>query len=71
MKNTAVQLIVSKNFDTEEFNELEHPVHLKVAEIRKFVSMNLTMEQFDAYLDCKVGAEREKYIDKILKQLDI
>jgi hypothetical protein len=54
MKNTAVQLIVNKNFDTEEFNELDHPVHLKVAEIRKFVSMNLTMEQFDEYMACEI-----------------
>jgi len=67
MKNTAVQLIVNKNFDTEEFNELDHPVHLKVAEIRKFVSMNLTMEQFDEYMACEIWSEREQFIDKILK----
>jgi len=67
MKNTAVQLIVNKNFDTQEFNELEHPVHLKVAEIRKFVSMNLTMEQFDEYMACEIWSAREQFIDKILK----
>jgi hypothetical protein len=40
---------------------------LKVAEIRKFVSMNLTMEQFDEYMACEIWSEREQFIDKILK----
>jgi hypothetical protein len=65
--NTAVQLIVNKNFDTQEFNELDHPIHLKVAEIRKFVSVNLSMEQFDEYMSCEIGSARENYVDKILK----
>jgi len=67
MSETAVQLIVNSTHDTEEFNEAIHPVHLKIAEIRKFVCVNLSMEEYDAYLACKVWAEREAYVDKILK----
>ncbi len=67
MKQTAVQLIVNSTHDTEEFNEAMHPVHLKVAEIRKFVSVNLSMEEYDEYMACEIWSEREEYIDKILK----
>ncbi|MBT3853295.1 hypothetical protein HOF65_04905 [bacterium] len=54
MKQTAVQLIVNSTHDTEEFNEAMHPVHLKVAEIRKFVSVNLSMEEYDEYMACEI-----------------
>jgi len=66
-KQTAVQLIVNSTHDTEEFNEAIHPVHLKIAEIRKFVSVNLSMEEYDEYMECSIGSARENFIDKILK----
>jgi hypothetical protein len=66
-KQTAVQMIIDVNHDTQEFNEAEHPVHLKIAEIRKFVSVNLTMQEYDDYMACEIGSEREQFIDNILK----
>jgi hypothetical protein len=63
----TLDIIIYADKSIEVLEDLSNPTLHEISLIRKRVMVWLDMEQYNAYIACKIWAEREAYIDKILK----